>query len=103
AENLTLEKASVTAGGKTVALEVLPQRNVAAFRAAEELPAGDVTVAITYQGKLDEKESSGVFRQKERDDWYAFTQLEPIYARRVLPCFDEPDSKVPWQLVLEVP
>ena len=26
-----------------------------------------------------------------------------MYARRVFPCLDEPDSKVPWQLTLDVP
>ena len=31
-----------------------------------------------------------------------YTQFEAIYARRVFPCVDEPDSKVPWQLTLDV-
>src|SRR5262249_5259241 len=34
---------------------------------------------------------------------YVYTQFESLYARRVFPCFDEPDSKVPWQLTLDVP
>jgi alanyl aminopeptidase len=34
---------------------------------------------------------------------YVITQLEALYARRVFPCIDEPDSKVPWQLSLDVP
>ena len=34
---------------------------------------------------------------------YVFTQFEAVYARRVFPCLDEPDSKVPWQLTLDVP
>src|SRR5262249_35816009 len=33
---------------------------------------------------------------------YVFTQAEPIYARRIFPCIDEPDRKVPWQLTLDV-
>ena len=34
---------------------------------------------------------------------YVYTQFEAIYARRVFPCFDEPDIKVPWKLTLDVP
>ncbi len=37
---------------------------------------------------------------QERGDWYIFTQFEPLGARRVFPCFDEPSFKVPWQLTL---
>ena len=36
-------------------------------------------------------------------DSYVYTQLEALYARRVFPCIDEPDSKVPWQLTIDVP
>jgi alanyl aminopeptidase len=32
-----------------------------------------------------------------------YTQFEAVYARRAFVCFDEPDSKVPWQLTLDVP
>ena len=30
-------------------------------------------------------------------------EREPLAARRVFPCVDEPDAKVPWTLTLEVP
>ena len=40
---------------------------------------------------------------REGADWYVFTQFEALGARRAYPCFDEPDSKVPWQITLEVP
>src|SRR5262249_26710880 len=34
---------------------------------------------------------------------YVFSQLEAVYARRVFPCIDEPDRKVPWHVTLDVP
>src|SRR5262249_29165352 len=52
---------------------------------------------------ISRKDDRGLFAQKEGDRWYAITQFEAIFARRVFPCFDEPNIKVPWQLTLEVP
>src|SRR6185503_5890535 len=47
--------------------------------------------------------ATGGFRQEAAANWYVLTQFEPDFARRVFPCFDEPDRKVPWQLTLDVP
>src|SRR5262245_39457784 len=104
AERLRIERAEVTVGTERWPLEVLarPER-VVGLRAERPLPAGEVRVAIDYAGKIDAVETLGVFRQREGERWYAFTQFEPLAARRAFPCFDEPDSKVPWQLVLEIP
>ena len=41
--------------------------------------------------------------RRSRGAPYVYTQFEAMYARRVFPCFDEPDNKVPWQLTLDVP
>ncbi len=104
AERLTIEQASAQAGGKSYPLEVVtPRDELAGFRSATPIPAGDVVVTISYQGKLDDKETDGIFRQKEGEEWYLFTQFESVMARRAFPCFDEPDAKATWQLTLEVP
>jgi alanyl aminopeptidase len=58
---------------------------------------------IRYTGEVISKNSSGVFRQQENNDWYLFTQFEPTDARAAFPCFDEPSYKTPWQLTLHVP
>src|SRR3954451_6559530 len=65
------------------------------------VPAGKLR--IRYTAAVSSKQSEGPFRVKDLDRWYLYTQFEPISARKVFPCFDEPNYKVPWQLTLEVP
>ncbi len=66
-------------------------------------PAGKGELKVAFTGSLEDKDSQGLFRQKEGGDWYAFTQFESISARRAFPGFDEPGWKVPWTLSLTIP
>ncbi|RKH39955.1 M1 family metallopeptidase [Corallococcus sicarius] len=67
------------------------------------LVVGGAKLHIVYTGTASERETSGAFRVNEGGDWYVYTQLEPLGARRVFPSFDEPGFKVPWQLTFHVP
>ena len=73
------------------------------IRPARVLAAGAWTLHFDYVGELDDLDTTGAFREVAAGERYVFTQFEAVYARRVFPCFDEPDNKVPWQLALEVP
>ncbi len=73
------------------------------IRPATTLSAGAWTLHLEYVGELDDLNTTGAFREVAAGERYVFTQFESVYARRVFPCFDEPDNKVPWQLTLEVP
>ncbi len=57
------------------------------------LPPGEYAVTLAYKGRLELKDTEGLFRQREGDDWYVFSQFESIFARRAFPCFDEPGFK----------
>ncbi len=73
------------------------------IRPATILAAGAWTLHFDYVGELDDVDTTGAFREVAAGERYVFSQFEAVYARRVFPCFDEPDNKVPWQLTLEVP
>ena len=98
--HLTIKHA--TAGN--IALTVTPHgEDLLELRAATPIEAGDVSINIDYSGVYDEVNTAGAFKQTVNDKPYVFTQFEALYARRVFPCVDEPDNKVPWQLTLDVP
>ncbi len=79
---------------------VLPEELVLTF--SSPLPAGHAAIAITYDAPFD-RELSGVYRVKDGERWYAFTQFESTAARRAFPCFDEPGYKVPFDLQITAP
>ena len=104
ASDLTIAKASANAGGRAVGVHAVPGgENFVGFAFDEPVAPGGVRLHVEYTGKLDETSTQGVFRQKDRADWYVFSQFETTDARRAFPCFDEPSFKVRWQLTLRIP
>jgi len=104
ARHLTVKAATLTQG--EASFNVVPvkgEEDFLGFPLARPLATGPATLRIVYDGVASEKVSNGAFRVEEGGDWYLFTQFEPIAARRVFPCFDEPSFKVPWQLTFHVP
>ncbi|MBZ0234601.1 MAG: M1 family metallopeptidase, partial [Deltaproteobacteria bacterium] len=100
---LDVDEAIARRGDERIALAAKPHgEDLLAFTAPRVL-TGDWTLAIRYRGKQEPSATTGLFRQEDDGNWYAFTQLEAVYARRVFPSFDEPDRKTPWTLTLEVP
>ena len=97
-----LEFSGVTAAGTPPTL-TRHGDDLIALRVETPLQPGPWTVTFDYTGPLDPLNTVGAFVQKVAGASYVYTQLEALYARRVFPCIDEPDSKVPWQLTLEVP
>jgi alanyl aminopeptidase len=119
AADLVAIRATATQGDSVIPLEVSPPRRdqMLGLRAKAPLRPGEWTLSIDYtglihdaqpptynrgSGPLDDPPALGVFRRTVDERTYFFTQSEPIYARRIFPCIDEPDRKVPWQLSLDV-
>ncbi len=101
---ITVKDASLASGGKTYAAKAIPGGDdFVGLQFDAPVPAGPAVIKINYSGVVLTKNSSGIFRQEDGGNWYAFTQFEATDARAAFPCFDEPSYKTPWQLTLHVP
>jgi len=104
AAEITVTSARLELGGKTyVARARIRNSDLMDLEFDTPYPAGQGLLTVAFSGRLEDKDSQGLFRQKEGGDWYAFTQFESISARRAFPGFDEPGWKVPWTLSLTIP
>ncbi len=74
-----------------------------AFSFGAPLPAGEVTLAFDYTGLTTRDDDEGLFRQQADGRWFLYSQAESMFARRMLPCFDEPRFKPAWRVTLVVP
>ncbi len=102
ADGLTLREAHAGEGASAVKASVVPGGASFVGLAFARPLAGRATVHITYEGRLSSTETDGASRQVEDGRPYVFTHFEPLAARRVFPCLDEPSYKAPWQLTLRV-
>ena len=103
AEKVKVEDATLTAGGATVPLKVVPvDKDYVGFAFASPVAPGPATLHVSYQGEISRKDMQGIFQVKDGDEWYVYSQFENTGARQAFPCFDEPGYKVPWQLILHV-
>ncbi|XP_013142020.1 PREDICTED: glutamyl aminopeptidase [Papilio polytes] len=60
-------------------------------------------IELTFKGKMETTSSEGLFKttyktEKDRESVVVATQLRPNNARRVFPCFDEPEFKAPFDV-----
>lgn len=97
-KGLTIDKA--TANG--AAITATPQgEDLLELRGT--FTPGPLVLALDYTGTYATIETAGAFKQTSNGASYVITQFEAIYARKTFPCIDEPDTKVPWKLTLDVP
>ncbi len=102
-ENLHIQKAHLLNQGKTVDVQVRPVGDDLLAVTTTTPIVGAVSLTIDYTGSYADQETLGVFKQVVAGDPSLFTQFEATYARRAMPCFDEPDNKVPWDITVQAP
>lgn len=104
ARSLQFQGGRVRAGEMQEAVKLEPVgENFVAVILNRPLPTGPAQLEIDYTGEVSRTLTDGAFQQQQANDWYIFTKFEPVTARRVFPCFDEPSFKVPWQITLTFP
>jgi cytosol alanyl aminopeptidase len=108
--DLTISRAEVVQGERHIAATTAVRMAKGARDASDELvlalahplSPGRAEIRVAWSAPIGDKRS-GLYRVKEEADRYAFTQLEPTDARRLMPCFDEPGFKVPFDLKVTTP
>ncbi len=75
---------------------------VAALRLAQPVGPGRAVLRIDYDAPFA-RTAEGLYLVERGGKRYAFTQLQAIAARTMMPCFDEPAVKVPYDVTLFVP
>ena len=88
--------------GRPIVVGPPTEHGMRALRFDRELPAGEVTVELSYTGAIGSAHE-GLFRERSGGTWFVYSQAEATFARRIVPCFDEPRFKVPWRVTLVVP
>lgn len=98
------EARAVLDSGQSIALdwEQLTEGGVVRLQAEQELPAGEFTLAFSYQAPFNTR-LEGLYRVDKGDLAYAFTQFEATSARLAFPAFDQPGFKVPFDVQLTIP
>jgi alanyl aminopeptidase len=82
--------------------EAVDDTGVAAVRLDQPAGPGRVQLVVRWEAAFAAG-LRGLYRVEREGAAYAFSQLEPIDARRVFPGFDEPAFKVPFEVTLVVP
>ena len=104
-QGLRVTSATLRSGGRTLPLsysEVDALRGVARLDATERLPAGAATLRIVYAADF-QRGAAGLGWLARGAASYAFTQMQPLNARRVFPGFDDPRFKTPFTVIVIAP
>jgi alanyl aminopeptidase len=74
------------------------------------IAAGPATVTLDYTGRVSDlsrrtgKDEEGLFRERaDNGAWFVYSQAESVFARKIVPCFDEPRWKPAWRVTAVVP
>jgi cytosol alanyl aminopeptidase len=103
AVGLALTSASFREGANTGTMRTVPgTEEMIGLRLDRSVGPGEIVLVVDYTGALTTK-SEGLFRQRSGGKWFVYSQSESIFARRFVPCFDEPRFKPAWRVTTVVP
>jgi aminopeptidase N len=100
ARNLTIKNATVDGQMQPARVEVDTARTSIKLHFAQPIAVGNTKIHVAYEGKIGEK-GEGLYSAPvpgSKTKKILATQMEPIGARDMLPCFDEPSFRTVWQM-----
>ena len=105
ADALMIDRVTVEAPGGPRAVTLVPDApsQRVGLWVDPPLAAGAARATLAYRGTVVDDEPMGLFAQRDGAHRYVYSQMEGVFARRVVPCFDEPQWKVPWQVTVRAP
>jgi len=99
---LKVSSVTVSAGSRSIPAhyeEIDHEFGVSRVATDAPVPSGEATLAFSYTARFQTSDQ-GLYHTRVADNWYAFTQMEAIDARRAFPGFDEPGFKTPFDITL---
>jgi aminopeptidase N len=101
AVDIDFHDVTIISGGTTQKAKVTPEKEkeMAVLSVEKPLPAGPVTVHITYSGILNDEMRGLYLGKDDHGRKYAASQFEATDARRAFPSFDEPDYKATFDIM----
>ncbi len=106
--NIRLMKGNIQKNGRTYQVDVQYDPDLEFIYLIPETPLspGDIKIQLEYFGRMT-PDMKGLYRanytnSEGRKHWVTATQFEATFARRVFPCFDEPEFKAEFTLTLEI-
>ncbi|XP_011870129.1 PREDICTED: uncharacterized protein LOC105563274 [Vollenhovia emeryi] len=112
--NIEHKEVTVTANGQKDPLHILKKKvenryDFYIIYLEEEVTTGtNLTIEIKYKSNLNATELRGFYKssylnEKGETRWLAASHLEPVGARKMFPCFDEPAMKAVFTIEVTVP
>jgi alanyl aminopeptidase len=101
--NLRTNKVVLHSNAGPISLEYkeMGRSGVVLLTSQQTILAQTALLEIHYNAPFNTK-LSGLYKVKDSEQPYIFSQFEPVDARRAFPGFDEPRFKVPFDVTLEI-
>jgi len=110
AVDLDIARAVLRAGGRDEPVSVgTGGGELCGFALPHPVGPAPITLVIDYTGRVTDmtghsgKDQQGLFRERTSGRWYLYSQAESVFARRIVPCFDEPRFKSTWRVRVVAP
>lgn len=105
-QNLSVGEVSATESGREPItghwVEVDGEQGIARIDLDRAVGPGSVRLHLAWSAPFD-PQLEGLYRVRLGEDAYAFTQFEPLAARKAFPSFDEPRFKTPYDVTIVAP